>query len=41
MFEFEKDIRNPGDLLPNRLDRPVLLEYYLKDWVKWSKEQIK
>ena len=41
LFEFEKDIRNPGNLLPNRLDRPVLLEYYLKDWVKWSKEQIK
>ena len=41
MFEFEKDIRHPGEVLPNRLDRPVLLEYYLRDWVRWSKEKIK
>ena len=41
MFEFEKDIINPGNLFPNRLDRPVLLEYYLQDWVRWSKEKIK
>ena len=41
MFDFPKDSNNPGGLLPNRLDQPALLEYYLADWSKWSREKIR
>lgn len=41
MFFFEKDLEAKQYFEPNKLDRPTLLEYYLKDWEVWSKEQIK
>ena len=41
MFDFPPDTDNPGGLEPNRLDQPALLEYYLEDWAKWSKEKIR
>lgn len=39
MFFFEKDIANPKNLEINRLDHPVLLDYFLEDWEKWRKEK--
>lgn len=39
LFYFEKDITDPGNLAPNHLDRPVLLDYFLKDWEVWNKEK--
>lgn len=39
MFYFEKDIDHPGDIKVNRLDHPVLLDYFLEDWEKWSKDK--
>ncbi len=39
MFHFEKDIDNPGDLAINRIDRPVLLEYFLDDFNRLIKEK--
>ena len=41
MFEFPPDMGHPGKLKINRLDQPALLDYYLKDWAKWSKEKMK
>ncbi|MCB9297094.1 MAG: polyamine aminopropyltransferase [Lewinellaceae bacterium] len=41
MFDFPKDSDNPGGLLANRLDQPALLEYYLADWSKWSREKVR
>ncbi|MEM8528062.1 MAG: polyamine aminopropyltransferase, partial [Bacteroidota bacterium] len=41
MFYFEKDLIATQDFEPNELDRPTLLEYYLKDWEVWSKERVK
>ncbi|MCB0551078.1 MAG: polyamine aminopropyltransferase [Phaeodactylibacter sp.] len=41
MFDFPRDSDNPGGLKPNRLDQPALLEYYLADWSKWSREKIR
>ncbi|MEO0777339.1 MAG: hypothetical protein AAF146_12295, partial [Bacteroidota bacterium] len=40
LFNFEKDIRNPGNLEANRLDQPSLLAYFLEDWEKFRKEKI-
>lgn len=39
MFYFEKDIDNPGNIQPNKLDHPILLDYFLKDWERWSKDK--
>ncbi len=40
LFEFEKDIIL--DSIPaSTLDKPHVLELYLKDWNKWSKESMK
>ncbi len=39
MFHFEKDIMNPGGILPNQLDQPTILDYFLEDWEKWRKEK--
>ncbi len=39
LFSFQKDIRNPGNLRPNKLDRPSLLAYFLEDWEKFRKEK--
>ncbi len=39
MFYFEPDIDNPENLEINRLDHPVLLEYFLKDWERWRKDK--
>ncbi len=39
LFSFEKDVII--DNIPhNTLDNPILLEYYLKDWERWSREKI-
>lgn len=39
LFHFQKDIANPGDIVPNRLDTPNLLSYFLEDWEKWRREK--
>jgi len=39
MQHFPADAARPPGIEPNRLDRPLLLEYYLADWKKWSREQ--
>ncbi|WP_231915297.1 polyamine aminopropyltransferase [Lewinella sp. 4G2] len=36
---FPKDIRNPGNIRPNRLDKPVLLDYFLEEWSSWQREK--
>lgn len=41
MFHFEKDISNPGNISINKLDRPVLLDYFLDDFQKLSREKKK
>lgn len=41
MFHFEKDIDNPGNIIANKLDRPVLLDYFLDDFHKLSREKKK
>lgn len=41
LFTFEKDIQLKDSLAINKLDQPALLNYYLQDWRKWSKEKIK
>jgi spermidine synthase len=41
MFDFPPDTDNPGGLKINRLDQPALLDYYLEDWAKWSREKIR
>ena len=38
MFYFEQDIENPGNILPNKMDQPELLNYFLEDWEKWRKK---
>ena len=38
MVIFPEDSSRPSELKPNRLDQPVLFDYYLKDWEKWSRE---
>lgn len=41
MFYFPPDLRQPTDvdLLPNRLDQPVLLDYFLDEWSDWQREK--
>ena len=39
LFHFPKDVANPGGLIPNRLDAPTLLDYFLEDWEKWRREK--
>jgi len=39
-FAFPQDMSNPGGLLPNRLDRPVLLDYFLDEWSAWQREKV-
>ena len=36
---FPADLRDATQVLPNKLDRPRLLEYYLEDWRSWSGEK--
>jgi spermidine synthase len=38
MLHFPDDSARPSGLEPNRLDQPALLDYYLEDWEKWSRE---
>lgn len=38
MFFFEQDIVNPGNIIPNRMDQPELLDYFLEDWEQWRKK---
>jgi spermidine synthase len=40
MQYFEQDLRNKGNLRPNTLDKPALLDYYLEDWSNWSREKL-
>lgn len=42
MFYFPGDIdRDPDEkILPNRLDRPVLLDYFLEEWSDWQREKV-
>jgi len=37
LFYFPKDVR-VGDVLPNNLDQPILLEYYLEHWRSLNNE---
>lgn len=39
LFYFSRDISRPADLKINRLDRPVLLDYFLADWGSWQRDQ--
>lgn len=40
MLHFPDDSARPSGLEPNRLDQPALLDYYLEDWEKWSREVV-
>ncbi|MGB3548639.1 MAG: polyamine aminopropyltransferase, partial [Saprospiraceae bacterium] len=37
LFYFARDLRHPGELGINTLDRPRLLDYYLDDWRRWQR----
>ena len=41
LFYFPADLRPDPDeeILPNRLDRPVLLDYFLEEWSDWQREK--
>jgi spermidine synthase len=40
MFYFPPDIGPPDEkILPNHLDRPVLLDYFLEEWSDWQREK--
>ncbi|MEZ4955493.1 MAG: polyamine aminopropyltransferase [Saprospiraceae bacterium] len=39
MFYFERDISNPGKLMPNYLDQPALLHYFIEDWEVWKRDK--
>jgi spermidine synthase len=39
MFYFEQDIDHPQNIKINRLDQPVLLDYFLEDFEKWRKDK--
>ena len=39
MTYFPQDITDPGDLRPNRLDKPILLDYFLEEWSDWQREK--
>jgi len=36
MFSLSRDMQPPGNLQTNRLDRPVLYEYYRRGWKKYN-----
>ncbi len=38
MQHFPDDSSRPPGVAANRLDQPVLLDYYLEDWEQWSRE---
>ena len=38
-FHFPQDENHPRNVAPNRLDRPVLLDYFLAEWSSWQREQ--
>ncbi|MEM6769447.1 MAG: hypothetical protein AAF597_02585, partial [Bacteroidota bacterium] len=42
LFYFPADMSPlPGEeILPNRLDRPVLLDYFLAEWSDWQREKV-
>ncbi len=40
LFTFPADMRDPGDIAVNRLDRPVLLQYFLEEWTDWQRETV-
>lgn len=40
LFYFEKDVLL-DTILPSSLDNPRVLEYYLEDWRRWSRELVK
>lgn len=39
LFTFPRDLSHPGNLRPNNLDRPVLLDYFLDEWSQWQREK--
>ena len=42
LFYFPRDLRRQAgeDIRPNRLDRPVLLNYFLEEWGDWQRERV-
>ena len=40
LFTFPSDMTDPGDVGVNRLDRPILLQYFLEDWSDWQRETV-
>ena len=40
LFTFPEDMSDPGDVSVNRLDRPVLLQYFLDEWSDWQRETV-
>ena len=40
LFTFPRDMQHPGNLRANRLDRPVLLDYFLDEWADWQREKV-
>ena len=40
LFDFEKDLLPQDSLQASTLDRPILLDYYLADWKRWSREKV-
>ncbi|WP_232826482.1 polyamine aminopropyltransferase [Lewinella sp. IMCC34183] len=40
LFTFPSDMTDPGGVAVNRLDRPVLLQYFLDEWSDWQRETV-
>ncbi len=40
LFSFEKDLLPTDSIRYSTLDRPILLDYYLEGWRRWSREKV-
>ena len=40
LFTFPADMSDPGGIRVNRLDRPILLQYFLAEWSDWQRETV-